>query len=125
MAQSSNGDGAAAGRPTAAQAPAQPDQTRPEWVARAEGSERGTGLYAVGNPEAFSARSIADVSYSQFSAMMTEGKTPFVYQWVPHSIASEEDLLKVECVPAPCTPIGSLCAQPGCFCVGGTCRNRS
>ena len=98
------------------------DQTNPDWIPAPDRDEEiGTGLYAYGSSESFRVMYVSDITYRAFQAHAGMGTSPLAYRWVPLRIATEDELRRVDCVPAPCIGEGP-CVQPGCLCIGGLCK---
>lgn len=98
------------------------DQTRPQWMPQpGQALGLGTGLFALGSIENPRISYISSINYVDFDSIM-RGTNPLAHQWVPHTVASENQVRNANCgTNLRCTePPG--CVTPGCLCLGGICR---
>lgn len=94
------------------------DQTKPEWM---KGPEQalGTGIYASGSVAVPVFVYVPGTTIARFRRDIAK-VDPIAFQWVPHSIASEDAVRAADCGLWPCNEADG-CVMPGCVCIDGRC----
>ena len=101
------------------------DQTRPDWIVSDQ--DLGTGVYAVKGsaPNKYRYRYVSNVGYDHFKVGVAHDDDVVSYQWVPHLVASEGDVINADCgEDLPCLVEGEPCVIPGCCCIEGICGRK-
>jgi hypothetical protein len=94
------------------------NQTRAEWIARAE-IEVGTGFIIYQTSDGrLRSRYHRDIAYAKCVVL---GAASLTFKWIPNSVASFESIKNTKCIPVECE--GKECAQPGCACLNRRCGN--
>ena len=100
------------------------NQTNPSWILNLQTSQLGTGLFMLPDVanDNFAAMIVQAVKNLVYSDCLRRGAFAVAFKWVPHNIASYDDLMKAACHPHLCV---ATCVEPGCMCNTylGTCQS--
>ncbi len=76
------------------------NQTEKEWLSKNSPQDLGTGVFLFSDDDGQNTRKVF-VENITYDECLQRGETAFVFKWVPHRVASYEDITKTSCSLPP------------------------